>query len=448
MNDMKNLRYLMLSMAVFLLLPSCADEISDLKQEGEPVLQIEEQFIDVHFGDQITFTATVSDHISLSTLTAILYFGNEEVERTTIRTKDNGTYRGTISVPFLKDIPDGTATLEFVLLNTTLKRAVKSFDVPITRASYPYLILVTKDAAYPMLPTGQPDEYAATEPFSSTDLPAYIKTPVVDDKGREITFGWETGTVTQDVTDPIPFVSPTGGIFSVTFNTKTYEASPFFEILLNGEKMTMIDKENYQIDADLTQGEELAIEGLDEIGNWWIDPDYFTETEPGKYLFVPITGKYRVTANLAHTYFRVEVLEGNTPAMLKADGSGAVWIIGDQVGKPSYKTLHVGWEPSRALCMAPIGNKSYQVTLVGGETINIDEINFKFFHQKNWGGEFGSATLTTPSDLIFIGNGANGRDNGNLGIIAGKKLETGATYQFILDLSAGINQGVLRVAKK
>ena len=445
---MRSLRYYILVFIGAVALFSCTEEVSELKQEGNPVLQIENQFSNVHFGDILPFTATVSDDIPLSTLTAILYFGEEEVARTVIRTKENGTYSGTIAVPFLKDIPDGTATLEFILLNTTLKSATQTFDVPVTRAQYPYLILVTTDATYPMLPTGQPYEYAATEAFPSTDLPAYIKTPVVDDKGREIVFGWEAGTITQDVTENIPFVSPVGGTFTVSFNIKTYQAAPFFEILLNGEKMTMVDKENYEIDVDLTKDQELTIEGIQDIAEWWIDKDYFTEIEPGKYIFTPLTGKYRINANLTLKYFKVEVLDGDSPATLKADGTGAIWIIGDQVGKPSYTVNHVGWNPPNALCMAPIGNKTYQVTLVAGESVNAAEINFKFFHQKDWGGEFSSSTLTTDSDIVFIGNGSNGRDNGNLGLVNGTTLETGATYVFTVDVSAGIDKGVLRVVKK
>jgi hypothetical protein len=216
---MRRLIYFILTIFGILGIYSCAEEISDLQQEGNPSLQVENQFTNVHFGDVLPFTATVSDNIPLSTLTAILYFGEEEVERTTIRTKENGVYSGEITVPFLKDIPDGTATLEFVLLNTTLKSVIQTFDIPITRASYPYLILVTADGSYPMIPTGVPNEYAATEPFPSTELPAYIKTPVVDDKGQEIIFGWEAGAVTQGVSENIPFVSPTGGTYSVTFNT-------------------------------------------------------------------------------------------------------------------------------------------------------------------------------------------------------------------------------------
>lgn len=444
---MKNIKYLILSLMGLIAL-SCTDEVTEIQPEGNPVLEIENQFSNVHFGDDLPFTATVSDEISLSTLTAILYFGEEEVSRTTIRTKENGEYSGTISVPFEKDIPDGTATLEFVLVNTTLNSTTKSFDVPITRAQYPYLILVTEDASYPMLPTGQPNEYAATEAFPSTDLPAFIKTPVVDEKGNEIVFGWEAGAVTNGVSAFIPFVSPVGGTYSVTFNTLTYEAGPFFEILFNGQKMHMVDKENFELDVELTQEQEITVEGLGDLADWWIDADYFIQKEVGLYNFAPISGKYRITANIPLQYFRVEVLDGNSPASLKEDGTGAIWVIGEHVGKPSVESREVGWEPSRALCMAPVGDKKYQLTVVGGETIRTDNINFKFFHQKGWGGEFGGNAISTNSDIVFIGDGENGRDSGNLGILPVVTLESGATYVFVVDLSAGNEAAVLTVTKK
>lgn len=444
---MKRIKYLILSLMGLVAL-SCTDEVTEIQPEGNPVLEIENQFSNVHFGDDLPFTATVSDEISLSTLTAVLYFGEEEVSRTTIRTKENGEYSGTIAVPFEKDIPDGTATLEFVLLNTTLKSVTKTFDVPITRAQYPYLILVTENASYPMLPTGQPNEYAATEAFPSTDLPGYIKTPVLDDKGNEIIFGWEAGAVTNGVSAFIPFVSPVGGEFSVTFNTLTYEAGPFFEILFNGQKMHMLDKENFELDVVLTQGQEITVEGLEDLADWWIDADYFIQKEIGLYNFAPISGKYRVTANIPLQYFRVEVLDGNSPASLKQDGTGAIWVIGQNVGKPSVENREVGWEPSRALCMAPVGGKKYQLTVVGGETVSTNTINFKFFHQKGWGGEFGGSAISTSSDIVFIGDGTNGRDSGNLGLLPDVTLEEGTTYVFVVDLSAGNDAAVLTVTKK
>lgn|SRR5690554_4608458 len=98
--------------------------------------------------------------------------------------------------------------------------------------------------------------------------------------------------------------------------------------------------------------------------------------------------------------------------------------------------------------MAPIGDKKYRITLVAGESINDEEINFKFFHQKDWGGEYGSQSLTTESDVVFVGNGTNGRDNGNLGLVENTSLEVGATYVFTVDLSAGNDNAVLTVVKE
>ncbi len=445
---MRSIKYWTISLIVFIGLTACADNVTEMQQAGNPTMQIENQFSNVHFGDILPFVVTVNDDKPLSILTVKLYFGEEEMSKTTIRTKENGQYSGTINIPFLKDIPDGTATLEFELRNTTMKTAKTSFDVSVTRAKYPYLILVTEQGSYAMTPTSTPNEYAITEPFPSTDLPAIIKTPTVDQKGSEITFGWDAGAITQGVTESIPFSSSTGGAYTVSFNTKTYQATPFFEILINDEKLKMIDKENYEADINLTQGAELKVEGLDNLANWWIDTDYLTQKTPGVYTFVPISGKYRINANLKLKYFRIEALDGNSPATLKEDGTGAIWIIGQYIGKPSITTKEVGWNTSNALCMAPIGNKKHQITVVGGETINTDEINFNFFHQKGWGGSFISTNMTTTSDIIFIGDGKNGRDNGNLGILPNLKLETGATYIFTVDVAAGIDKAVLTVKKK
>ncbi len=441
---MKNIRYLIFGLIGFLAFSCSEEEATEIQPEGNPALEIEDQFANVHFGDDLPFTATVSDQVPLSTLTAVLYFGEEEVSRTEIRTKENGEYSGTIHVPFEQNIPDGTATLEFELVNTTLNSVTQAFEVPVARAEYPYLILVTEDGSFPMVPTGEANEYAATEPFPATDLPGYIKTPVVDEKGNEMVFGWEAGEITKGSTDYIPFVSPVSGTYSVTFNTFNYEAGPFFEILFNGEKMNMIDKENFQIDVELTQGQEIQINGLGNLDQWWIDADYLDQQEVGVYNFVPIDGKYRVTANLAMNYFKVEVLDGNSPATLNADGSGALWIIGEGIGKPSLDN-EVGWNPGNALCMAPVSPLVYQVTVVAGESVNASSINFKFFHQKDWGGEFTNEVLSTSSDIVLVGDGDNGRDPGNLGFADGVTLSQGTTYVFEVDMTAGIENAVLSV---
>ncbi|WP_352422532.1 DUF5125 domain-containing protein [Proteiniphilum sp.] len=450
--NLKKLKYWMFASVISFGVLSCSDDVKEPQQGGNPTMQIEDQFANVHFGDLLPFEVSVSDNLPLSTLTAILYFGEEEVSKTIIRTKENGKYSGTVAVPYGKNIPDGAATLKFTLINTTMKKVSQEVTVPVTRAPYPYLILVTADASYPMLPTGQPNEYAATESFPSTELPAYIKTPVVDSKGREIIFGWDEGEggITEGATTDISFVSREGGVYSVTFNARTFEASPFFELVLNEKKMEMINKENYQLDINLETGDEIVLEGLTD---WWVDPDFFAR-EDDKVTFIATDGKYRIIANPNLNYLKVEAMTGNDLATLQPDGTGAIWIIGDNIGKPSVAENAVGWNTDKAICMVAIGDKKYQMTVVGGETISTEDINFKFFHQKGWGGEFSNETLTTKSDLVFVGAkedpgpGNSVRDPGNLGLYKGKKLKEGNTYLFTVDVSAGIDKAVLTVEER
>ncbi|MDR2126502.1 MAG: DUF5125 domain-containing protein [Prevotellaceae bacterium] len=443
---MKKYIYLLTTLII---LNSCSKD--DVQTLGNPIIELRSELSSAMFGDSLQFTVELNDEVPLSTLKAKLYFGDEVVSETVIRTKNTGDYTGKIYVPFYPNISDNTATLELILQNTNMTTIKKTYDIALTRPDYPYLILVTRSGMYPMEKTGL-YQYAATEIFPNTDLPSYIKTPIISDWGNELTFGWGEDGITQGSTAEIPFVSSVTGKFSITFNTLTYEASPFFEILINGNKMNMVDKQNFRIDLDLTNGETVTVEGLDNIADWWIDADFFTKVEDNQFTFVPVTGKYRIIANTTLKYFKVEAMSGNAPATLQPDGTGAIWIIGDGIGKPSITSNHVGWTTELAICMAPTGNKKYQVTLVAGETVNAESINFKFFHQNGWGGEYSSATLTTGSDIVFVGDGATpdytgaNRDSGNLGLL--QALEVGATYVFVVDVSGGIESAVLTVTKQ
>jgi hypothetical protein len=208
----------------------------------------------------------------------------------------------------------------------------------------------------------------------------------------------------------------------------------------------MADRENFLIDLDLTQNQTLTVEGILDIADWWIDPDFFARVSDNEFTFVPIAGKYRITANTAFKYFKVEVMSGNSLAVLQDDGTGAIWVIGnDKIGKPSYSNGKE-WEPEYGLCCAPVGNKKYQITLVAGVNMLADAINFKFFHQKDWGKEFGYDAISTASDLVVI-KGPD-VDSGNLALAPDKTFETDAVYVFVVDVSAGNDQAVLTVTKK
>ncbi|MBK5722068.1 DUF5125 domain-containing protein [Dysgonomonas sp. Marseille-P4677] len=441
---MKKIIYLMFILAGFVFLNSCSD---DDNVPGNPVMDIKTTFASALFGDSLPFSVGVSDtDVPLSTLKAQLFYGEEMVSEAVIRTKTNSEYAGKIYVPYYANIPNGTATLKLILQNIHFTITEKEYDLALTRPDFPYLTLVAADKEYRMSRKSLYN-YEFTEVLPMK-VAGYIKAPVMGENGNEITFGWEDKVVTEGSVTNIPF-SNFPGEYTISFNTFSYEASPFIiAYAIDGVAMQRVDDNNYKLDLNLTKGQELEIGGIENFSDWWIDPDFFTKNADGKLVFVPMDGSYRITANFEKEYLTVEVLKDGNLASLQADGSGAIWIIGNGVGKPSVSGNEVGWDTNKALCLIPIGNKKYQISFVAGSTIKEDDINFKFFHQKGWGGEFKNDAISTTSDLIFVGDGKNGRDAGNLGLAKDVTLVKGAIYVFTVDLSEGNNKAVLTVVKK
>jgi hypothetical protein len=426
---------------------SCKKDEKYVYQIGEPKLEVKSDVSAAHFGDSLVFQVHASDQeIALSTVKVQLFFTDDQVSETTIRTKENGDYYGKIFIPFYKNVPNGKATLKFILQNISQKMTEQSYEIDLTRPDFPYLNLVTESKSYKMEKIGT-NEYAVTESFPSS-VKGYIQAPKVGEQGNPMNFGWVNNTVEIGSTTEIPFTNLTSGVYSIKFNTLTYEASPFINIYLNGNLLSRIDDDHFKGELELKNGEQLTFDGIDDVKNWWIDPDYFTQKSDGSINFNGINGKYRITVDFKLKYFLVESMEGANLASLKADGTGAIWIIGEGIGKPGIATNQVGWSPEKALCMMPIGNKKYQITLKAGESIHASNINFKFFHQKDWGGEFGATSISTDNDMIFIGDGNNGRDSGNLGIVSGKSLALGTSYILTVDLSQGNSKAILAVVKK
>ena len=147
-------------------------------------------------------------------------------------------------------------------------------------------------------------------------------------------------------------------------------------------------------------------------------------------------------------------MNGNDPMKLNADGTGAVWIIGNEgINKPTWDAVNHGWWTGTAsdVCLTPIKDKVYQITLTVGKQLRASDVNFKFFGQPDWGTEFhgkdGDYVLTTDSEIFGVGDG-NSHDNGNIYLKDGASLNDGETYVLTIDLSSGTATGVLTVVKK
>ena len=427
------MRYTMIGLFCGAILVSCKKDPELATTDVGPVLEkisLDEQ---ASMGDVIAYEFRISDPLPLSTLDAELYFDNDLVATKSLRVKENGTYSDVLPVPFFKECADGQATLVVVGRNTHFGETRQSYKVGIERPDFDHLTFVLADGEYRMERVA-PYEYAVTAVFPQKAR-GYIAAPAFE-SGEQLTFGWDVNQIAAGITTGIPFMQTEAGEYTIRFNTLTFAASPFGEMLFAGEEMEKEDSDNYSLVVSLTQGEEYELTGISDFKNWDVDRDFFErrdEAHPEKLTFLPMSGLYKVTANYKYNYLKIEAMRSATSlAILNGDGSGAVWAIGGggTVGKPTLKNAY-DWKPeSGGMCLARIGDTKYRLTLVAGVSIHPENVNFKFYHQKSWGGEFGGGKITTTSDLFEAG-----ASDGNIRLASGKRLTPGYTYCFTLDVT-------------
>jgi len=444
---MKTLKYIALSLLVAACTTACKDDPELLTTDIGPEMTVVSVDASGVYGGKVGFEVAMTDRYPLSTLKAQIFFDDEMVAEEVIRTKTDGTYKGAVTLPFYKNIPDGEATLRLVGQNIRFGQTTVERPLAVSRPKPAYLNFVLNDVEYRMEPTGNDYEYAVTDDFPQKPQ-GYISTPELDDAGSVVTFGYDTETagIVADSTDPIPYANSNAGEFTITFNLKTFEGSPFIKLLFDGTEMTMLDNDNYYIVTTLTQNQAYSLTGVADFADWNVDLDFFERknaSNPEELTFLPMTGMYKVTANFKHSYLKIEAMKSATElATLNDDGSGAIWAIGGtEVGKPTLKNAY-GWSPEDGgMCLARVADKKYQLTLVAGISINASSFDFKFFHQKTWGGEFGGKDISTASDIVKI------NDSGNLGLAEGKTLDLGGIYRFTVDVTGGNTAAVLTVEK-
>lgn len=444
---MKTLKYIALSLLAAACTTACKDDPELLTTDVGPEMTAVSSDASGVFGGKVGFEATMTDRYALSTLKAQIFFDDEMVAEEVIRTKENGTYSGTVTLPFYKNVPDGEATLRLVGQNVRFGQTFVERPLAASRPKPDHLVFVLGEQEYRMEPTGVDYEYAVTADFPQKPQ-GYITTPDLDGRGSVVTFGYssEQGGIVSDSTEPIPFANSNAGEFTVSFNLKSFEGSPFIKLLFNDAEMTMVDNDNYSIVTTLTQNQTYTLTGVSDFAGWDIDRDFFERADasnPEALTFLPMSGMYKVTANFKHSYLRIEAMKSATElATLNEDGSGAIWAIGGMsVGKPTLKNA-ASWSPEQGgMCLARVADKKYQLTFVAGVSIDASSFDFKFFHQKTWGGEFGGDDISTASDLVKIS------DSGNLGLAEGKTLDLGGIYRFTVDISGGNTAAVLTVEK-
>ena len=238
---MKKSIYITLALAGILSMNSCND---DEFLPGNPSMEIKAENADALFGDSLPFTIKASDvDVPLSTLKAQLFYGEEQVSETVIRTKTSGSdYTGKIYIPYYANIPNGKATLKYILQNIHFTTTEQETELTLARPDFPYLTLVDEEGQEYRMDRQSMYHYSVSGDFSQK-MKAYIKTPKIGEHGNELTFGWEDNTIAVGSTTSIPFSNTEPGNYTIQFNTFNYEASPFAKLLLNGKEMELVEND-------------------------------------------------------------------------------------------------------------------------------------------------------------------------------------------------------------
>jgi hypothetical protein len=199
--------------------------------------------------------------------------------------------------------------------------------------------------------------------------------------GTEISFGQGNDDISEGITDAITF-NGNKGANNVSFNVLTYAYGPT-ESDPNASTEIVLTKTDNVYQGELVQGHqyEFAGESIMNSSRWFYDRDWFQKNDDGTYTFLGITGTYNIKADFSNLAFRIWVMDGTSSGKLNADGTGAIWIIGNNgVGKPSYKASNVqSWWTGEEYdyCLTPISEKVHQITLTVGQQLNGADINFK-----------------------------------------------------------------------
>lgn len=407
-----------MALAAVIAFASCQPKTPEFKTTDKgPDMVIESYTESANMGGDIKFTVNLTDEgFALSTLKVKLLFGQKEVANSTIRTKEYGVYEESIKVPLMTDVLDGNAKLIFTAQNVGMGLTHDTLTVKCTRPNPDFVTLKVKDGSNLEIPKTEDYTYSL-----ESDFPAMVESFVEVKVGSEvITLGWNGSNLVVDGDNPVPFSAGVAGKYRISLSLADLSASPL-------GNAAVVAVENYK------QGQVLDFGGVVDLKNWTLDYDFFDVNEDfTECKFRAVDGLYKFDYKVKDKYIKVEPMANKTDVLtLSADGSGAPWVIGAGMGKP---VIGPGWNTDDgAYPMAQVAPKVYQFTLTAPGMVGISSANFKFFHQKGWGGEFKKENYAEIklAPYFDIPN-----DDGN---IVSANLKSGKSYKITLDLTGGVN---------
>lgn len=186
----------------------------------------------------------------------------------------------------------------------------------------------------------------------------------------------------------------------------------------------------YTYEGTLTQGHDYTISGEADVADaaWYCDPDFFSRNADGTFRFLPMTGTYRLEADMGKRAFIVTARHGSDIATMDyTSTTKAIWAYKNGcVGKPVYGDWS-GW-----LCLAQRSQGIFQLTLTAGQQMNASNLSFFLSPAAAWYPHYIS-TVTEEGYCIRSMDDRFTIDGANITPASGFAPADGHTYVFTFD---------------
>ncbi len=377
------------------------------------------------FGDKVNFTINVPEGADLSSVTAALIKDGKQLASTTVPASVVSTpasygVSGLLEIPYVKNASAGNYDVMLVATGSSSERAEKTVQISLSHPAFDAVAFVADNGTRYDLSAGVGSVWSYTGTLPAA-LTGYFEGKTAD--GRTYDFGGAN-------IDNVEFGSKTA-MELYKYEEELLDATISFDVVsfkvvfpLDVKVVTIPETTDpaYPGTIDVTFKKGQLVD-FRQLGDLWVDVDFFQYNGDYTYTFMAEGGNYRLTNQSDWGSLRVERLSSNGDlGTFGWDDSGnitvneAIWCLGNyNFGKPDMRQVRGGrvwsdWETFDGYCMAKIDDYKYQITL---RVYNLAQ--YKFFCTKlNWGDIYGTQYDMSNSQLngctniyanALVGNG-------------------------------------------
>ncbi|MBQ7811135.1 MAG: DUF5125 domain-containing protein [Bacteroidales bacterium] len=385
------------------------------------------------FGENVDFTVTAP---IATNVTVTIVKDGAQVATATVREAVEDVFSGAIAVPYTKNMAAGAYDVLIMATGSSADRAEQTAKINLSHPAFTSVAIVAESRIELTKGEGNVWSYTGELPASLT---GYFEAKTAD---ATYTFGGNSlDNVAFGSTEAFniyEYESPlTNG--TVSFDIVSFAVKYPLEVKTIDVPATTDAAYPGTLEIELKKG---ALYEFNNLGDLWVDVDFFETNEEGGYTFRAESGRYKLTNQADWGSLRVERIT-STGAMAEFhwDDNGnittneAIWCLGNyNFGKPDKKPIREGrawndWETFDGLCMAKIDDYKYQITL---RVYNF--ASYKFFQTKlNWGDVTGANYDLANSNLNGLTNIITGPNNNGNFLQSIKAAEGDHTYDITTD---------------